>query len=214
MTAPDLRYARHPSERWIFGRSRELGFVVLRASGSGWTWGRPLDIQLCREQDLPLLEAGDPSPGLTQRPARRFERQQRDASTFLIAWDDGVPVGRGEILWHGCAAPEVNRRYPDCPEINGLAVWPTGLRSHGIGTAIIGAAEALARERGRSQIGLGVDDDNPRAAALYLRLGYQETGCRYLDRYYYLDDNGHRHDVADPARFLVKNLTAAGPDDA
>src|ERR1022692_3556307 len=101
-----------------------------------------------------------------------------------------------------------------CPEINGLAVWPTGLRSHGIGTAIIGAAEALARERGRSQIGLGVDDDNPRAAALYLRLGYQETGRRYLDRYYYLDDNGHRHDVADPARFLVKNLTAAGPDDA
>src|ERR1035441_8102637 len=92
--------------------------------------------------------------------------------------------------------------------------WPGSLRSRGIGTAIIRAAEALARERGCGQIGLGVDDDNPRAAALYLRLGYQETGYRYLDRYYYLEDHGHRHDVADPARFLVKDLKDAKLDDA
>ncbi|MEX5637788.1 hypothetical protein [Parafrankia sp. FMc2] len=38
-----------------------------------------------------------------------------------------------------------------------------------------------------------------------------QTGCRYLDRYYYLDDEGHRHDVADPARFLVKQLQAGQP---
>jgi ribosomal protein S18 acetylase RimI-like enzyme len=165
-----------------------------------------MDIRPCREQDLPLLEAGDPSPGLTRHHVRRFERQQQGASTFLIAWDNGIPVGRGEILWHGCAAAEVGERYPDCPEINGLAVWPAERRSQGLGTAIIRAAETLARDRGHGRIGLGVDDDNPRAAALYLRLGYQETGCRYLDRYYYLDDHGHRHDVADPCRFLVKNL--------
>ncbi|WP_405749578.1 hypothetical protein [Streptomyces sp. NBC_01411] len=46
-----------------------------------------------------------------------------------------------------------------------------------------------------------------RAASLYLRLGYHETGCRYLDRYHYLDDEGLRHEVADPCRFLVKQLT-------
>jgi RimJ/RimL family protein N-acetyltransferase len=39
------------------------------------------------------------------------------------------------------------------------------------------AAETLARRRGYQQIGLGVDDHNHRAAALYLRLGYRETGC-------------------------------------
>jgi ribosomal protein S18 acetylase RimI-like enzyme len=90
--------------------------------------------------------------------------------------------------------------------LNGLQVWPAERQSHGIGTAIIRAAEARARERGYRQIGLGVADDNPRAAALYLRLGYLETGCRYLDRYHYLDDRGRRHDVADPARFLVNQL--------
>ncbi|MFD0850989.1 GNAT family N-acetyltransferase [Actinomadura adrarensis] len=124
----------------------------------------------------------------------------------MIAWSETVPVGSGQILWDGCAAPEVKRRHPDCPELNGLGIWPPELRSQGIGTAIIDAAEALVLERGHDQIGLGVDDDNHRAAALYLRLGYQETGCRYLDRYHHIDDNGIRHEVADPARFLVKRL--------
>jgi GNAT superfamily N-acetyltransferase len=166
-----------------------------------------VEIQQCRERDLGLLEAGNPT-GRNRDHARRFARQQRGLSTFLIAWSDGVPMGKAEILWAGCAAPEVNQRYPGCPEINGLEVWPAARRSQGTGTAIIEAAEALALDRGRQQTGLGVDDVNPRAAALYLRLGYRETGCRYLDRYCYLDDRGRRHDVGDPARFLVKELTA------
>jgi hypothetical protein len=66
--------------------------------------------------------------------------------------------------------------------------------------------EQLARSRGLSRIGLGVDDGNPRAAALYLRLGYRETGCRYLDRYSYVSPDGVTHEVADPCRFLVKPL--------
>jgi len=33
-----------------------------------------------------------------------------------------------------------------------------------------------------------------------------------MDRYYYLDDHGRRHDFANPARFLVKQLTERHPD--
>ena len=167
---------------------------------------RPVEIRQCRERDLALLEAGNPT-GRNRDHARRFARQQQGLTTFLIAWADGVPIGKGEILWTGCAAPEVNQRYPGCPELNGLDVWPATRCSQGTGTAIVRAAEALARDRGCHQTGLGVTDDNPRAAALYRRLGYQETGCRYLDRYCYLDDLGRPHDVGDPARFLVKQLT-------
>ena len=166
-----------------------------------------MDIRACRQEDLQLLETSNPSPGQSRYHHRRFERQQQGASTFLIAWAGDVPVGHGEILWNGCAAPEVHERYPDCPEINGLEVWPPGQRSQGTGTAIIRAAEALARDRGFQQIGLGVDDDNHRAAALYRRLGYQQTGIRYADRYYNLDERGHRHDIAEPALFLVKQLS-------
>ncbi|GAA4393500.1 hypothetical protein GCM10023088_72970 [Actinomadura verrucosospora] len=167
-------------------------------------------IRECREEDLELLESCIPSPGRTRRHAARFEQQRRGLTTFLIACAEAVPVGTGQILWHGCAAPEVRRLYPNCPELNGLGVWPPELRSQGIGRALIGTAEALVRQRGHDRIGLGVDDDNQRAADLYLRLGYQETGCRYLDRYHYIDDHGTRHEVVDPARFLVKQLGRAG----
>ncbi len=166
-------------------------------------------IRECREDDLALLEHHNPSPGQTRRHEARFHRQQQGLSTLLTAWIDDIPVGSGEIRWRGCAAAEVQARYPNCPELNGLAVWPTERQSHGTGTAIIRAAEDLTAQHGHHQIGLGVDDQNLRAAALYLRLGYQETGCRYLDRYHYLDDHGTRHDIADPCRFLIKPLQNA-----
>jgi len=164
-----------------------------------------VDIRECRAEDLELIHAHMPSPGQTRRHSRRFDRQQLGLSTLLIAWSDDIPVGSGEIRWHGCAAPEVAQRHPGCPELNGLEVSPTR-QSQGIGTAIVHAAETLARRRGHTQLGLGVDDNNHRAAQLYLRLGYEETGCRYLDRYDYLDNDGTRHDIADPARFLIKPL--------
>ncbi|MFD8584102.1 GNAT family N-acetyltransferase [Streptomyces californicus] len=147
-----------------------------------------------------------PSPGRTRRHAARFDRQERGLAAFLTAWADDIPVGTAQILWQGCAAPEVRARFPGCPELNGLSVWPPELRSRGIGSALIAAAEERVRAAGHPLIGLGVDDGNHRAAALYARIGYRETGCRYVDRYAYLDDEGVRHEVADPARFLVKEL--------
>ncbi|MFF3782382.1 GNAT family N-acetyltransferase [Streptomyces sp. NPDC001933] len=148
------------------------------------------------------------------RRVRARARQEADwaeqvitGGTFLVAWSDGTPVGTAQILWRGCKAAEVHERFPECPELNGLGVWPPHRRSQGIGTAIVRAAESRVRRNGYQQIGLGVDDQNHRAASLYLRLGYQETGCRYLDRYHYLDDDGVRHEVADPGRFLIKQLT-------
>jgi len=164
-------------------------------------------IRQCREDDLATLEKHYPSPGRNRYHEGRFQRQRQGMSTFLVVWlDEDTPVGSGEIRWHGCAAPEVRARYPDCPELNGLAVWPAERRSQGIGTALIQAMEERVRVRGCDSVGLGVGDDNARAAALYGRLGYEDVGLPYLDRYAYVDDSGVRHDVADPCRFLVKRL--------
>jgi GNAT superfamily N-acetyltransferase len=159
-------------------------------------------VRECREDDVVLLEQQIPSPGLNRFHEARFRRHQDGLSTFLIAVVDDTPVGCGEILWQGCRAPEVTAR---CPELSGLTVQ-AARRSQGIGTAIVQAAEQLARRQGHRHLGLGVDDENVRAAALYLRLGYQETGCRYLDRYPYLDEQGTPQMAADPCRFLVKTL--------
>ncbi len=164
-----------------------------------------MEIKPCRDGDVELLERWTTS-GLSRHHATRFGRQQQGASTYLIAWSQGSPVGAGELKWSGCDETQVRDAFPGCPELNGLQVAPAQLRSRGIGTAIISHAEDLARRRGCDRLGLGVDDSNERAARLYLRLGYAGPGCRYLDRYHYITGDGVRHQVADPARFLVKQL--------
>lgn len=155
-----------------------------------------------RPEDIEQLESAQPS-----WLSRAHARPPGDSS-FLIAWFEDSPVGTVEIRWNGCAAPEVLDRFPDCPELNGLQVWPEQLRSLGIGATLIATAEEIIAGRGYARLGLGVGDDNERAAQLYLRLGYAETGCHYLDRYPYVTDDGTRHEAADPCRFLVKPLTA------
>ena len=77
----------------------------------------------------------------------------------------------------------------------------------GIGTALIRTAEDRARERRFRWVGMGAGDGarNPRAMALYERLGYS-VGIRYVDAWSYEDDAGVRHTVEDPCTFLVKDL--------
>jgi GNAT superfamily N-acetyltransferase len=163
-------------------------------------------VRQCRAQDVGLLEYRIPT-GRNRYHEARYCRQREGLSTFLIAYLDDIPVGSGEVLWQGAKEPEVRDRFPDCPEINGLAVVPER-QALGIGTAIIRTAEQFAARRGRHRIGMGVDDRNVRAATLYLRLGYRDMACRYLDRYHYVDEHGVSHDVADPCRFLIKALSA------
>jgi len=167
-------------------------------------------IERCRAGDVERLEAGIPS-GLSRFHQKRFARQQRRASSYLIAWVDDVPTGHADVRWNGGAAAAVKERFPGCPEIHALDVWPEQMRSRGIGTALIAEAERQAIVRGFGQIGLGVADDNPRAAALHLRLGFEETGCRYLDRDEVIDTAGVRHPIAEPCRFLVKDLGGRPP---
>jgi GNAT superfamily N-acetyltransferase len=170
--------------------------------------GRVL-ITECRADDVPVLEAAMPT-GSSRFHERRFARHVSGESTFLVGWLAGNPVAHVEIRWAGCAAPEVQERFPRCPELNGLEIWPPWRRSRGLGTEMITEVERRVAAAGHPRIGLGVGDDNPRAADLYLRLGYAETGCRYLDRYEITDGTGTRRAMADPCRFLVKDLRARG----
>jgi ribosomal protein S18 acetylase RimI-like enzyme len=55
-----------------------------------------------------------------------------------------------------------------------LAVHET-LQSLGLGSIVIEALERRIRERGRALARIDVEHDNPRAAALYRRLGYREV---------------------------------------
>ena len=60
---------------------------------------------------------------------------------------------------------------PGAGELWQLAVHPT-LQSCGIGTLLVAAAEQRIRARGLDRAEIGVEESNPRARALYERLGY------------------------------------------
>ncbi|MCX5337917.1 MULTISPECIES: GNAT family N-acetyltransferase [unclassified Streptomyces] len=161
-----------------------------------------MEITVCRAADVALLDRYMGSPGATSFHARRFARQEAGECMYLVAWLGGRPVGHTEMRWIGCAAPEV---AVECPEIGGLAVWPAELRSRGIGTALIQAAERLAGQRGLTAVGIGVGRDNLRAAALYARLGYRPV-AHYLDRYTYEEHDGTTRECVDACTFLTKEL--------
>ncbi|MDQ1507756.1 MAG: hypothetical protein QOD57_5483 [Actinomycetota bacterium] len=141
----------------------------------------------------------------SQVHAEHFAQQQVGLWTYLIAWDDSVPVGVCVIRWGGWAEREALEAYPDCPVITNLQVHPAR-RGGGVGTALIESAEKEADARGLHRIGVGVADDNPRAAKLYARLGYADTGLRTNSRYMYPDDAGVPREIVEHDILLVKDL--------
>lgn len=186
------------------GRGKRDGERVIRFvhGGLGCSVAQ-MQVRACEPGDVEALEEAAPT-GPNQYHQLKLERQRRGECTYLVAWDGDAPLGHGEVKWDGCNAEEVRSAYPNCPEINGLLVYQ--LRGRGIGTALIRAAEDLARSRGCELIGIGADDDNLRARTLYERLGYQ-SGIKYVDVWSHIDDAGRTRVMRDPGTFLVKQLT-------
>ncbi|WP_103354108.1 GNAT family N-acetyltransferase [Amycolatopsis sp. CA-128772] len=93
---------------------------------------------------------------------------RRDDAEYLVACAarSGLPVGKGLIDY---------RKTPGAGTNGQLAVHPA-LQSCGIGTELMRAAEERIRARSLPHAELGVEAGNPRARALYERLGYTAYG--------------------------------------
>jgi ribosomal protein S18 acetylase RimI-like enzyme len=167
-------------------------------------------IRECAATDIEALERHLPTRP-SQVHAEHFAQQKAGLWTYLIAWDDdSVPVGVCVIRWGGWAEREALEAYPDCPVITNLQVHPAR-RGGGVGTALIESAEKEVNARGLHRIGVGVADDNPRAAKLYVRLGYADTGLRTDSRYMYPDDAGVPREIVEHDILLVKDLEVVSP---
>lgn len=124
---------------------------------------------LARVDDLPLAEA-------TQLAGRRMDASLPDgvATTghflFVIVADD-QPVGH---LWFSVEPGD--RAFLDDITVGEHA------RGRGIGRRALELFEAEAAARGLTRIDLHVYAHNPRALALYQRLGYQTTGIKMRKR--------------------------------
>ena len=93
-------------------------------------------------------------------PLHRLEQAR---SEYLVAWEDGEPVGHVCVEWS------------EPPELQDLWVLPAR-RSEGIGSALVAAVEARAADRS-DRLRLTVGVANTGAARLYERLGYARTAA-------------------------------------
>jgi ribosomal protein S18 acetylase RimI-like enzyme len=99
--------------------------------------------------------------------AGALDRAGRGEVDYLaVCPPSGLPVGLGGIDYV---------KIPGAGFLWMLSVHDA-LQSCGIGTILVEAAERRIRARGRRRGGLAVEESNPRARALYERLGYVAYG--------------------------------------
>lgn len=104
-------------------------------------------------------------------------------------------VSEGEVEYLAVRAPNGNP-----VSIGGIdyavhegagTLWQLATRGEliGLGSRLIAAAEERIRRRGVSKVMIGVEDNNPKARALYERLGYMPVG-REKTSWQYQDERG------------------------
>jgi len=84
-----------------------------------------------------------------------------------------VALPNGRLIGSGAADL---RRFDGAGLLMMLSVDAASLQM-GVGTLLVTELEQRLRARGLSTARIGVEHDNPRAAALYRRLGYREVGA-------------------------------------
>lgn len=142
------------------------------------------------ESDVALIESREPAGQGFVRAM--WALQCEEASVLLVAWVGADPVGSGQV---DLSASPV--------ELKNLNVAPH-IRGQGVGTAIIRAAEERVGAGGRLAVGVALD--NPRARALYERLGYCGTGEITTISYEFVDERGVRRSATETDELLVKTI--------
>jgi GNAT superfamily N-acetyltransferase len=130
-------------------------------------------------------------------PLNRLDQWRRDGSTFLIAWDEGRPVGHAHVAWDGTKL--------GAPEIQDVYVAESA-RRRGVATALTHAAEAEALARGHNRLSLSVGTGNFAAQALYDRLGFADAGLEPERVHGTIMLRGEPFEVDDTLVYLVKRL--------
>ncbi|MEV8377711.1 GNAT family N-acetyltransferase [Kribbella sp. NPDC056861] len=121
-----------------------------------------LTVRDLTDADLPYCGFAGTKLHLTQ-VATQLDRARRGETDYLaVCAKPDQPLAIGGVDY----AP-----HPGAGSLWQLAVHPA-LQSCGIGTVLIKAAEQRIRDRGLDRAEIGVELSNPRAQALYERLGY------------------------------------------
>jgi GNAT superfamily N-acetyltransferase len=99
-------------------------------------------------------------------PNLKAQHLEGGRGIFLVARDDGRPVGCGAIRMNDGTSAEVKRMYVE-PE----------QRGKGIGRAVLAELEVAANELGARRLVLETGTYSPEALALYQRAGFTKIDC-------------------------------------
>ena len=113
-----------------------------------------------------------------QKGVEWLAAQERGHVHVAVAEVDGAPVGRAGL--------NLVKKAREGVAILWAAHVEPGWQSRGLGSLLFAHLEDVARSRGFSVIELGVGKENPRAQALYERLGYTVCG-EQVERWSYRD---------------------------
>ena len=128
----------------------------------------PLSVRDLEPEDLPDLDWSGGPEHLRAVAEMLQASWAGELAALVVALPNGRLVASGAVDF---------RPNPSVGELTTLAVHER-LQSLGLGTSLIAALEQRVREHGRRRARVTVEHDNPRAAALYRRLGYVEVGSR------------------------------------
>jgi ribosomal protein S18 acetylase RimI-like enzyme len=166
-----------------------------------------VEVRPARPGDLDGLERALPLDGPWGH-RHRLAGQDDDRWLYLLVQaEERAPevVGSCLVHWDGPTDDVVREAFPDCVEITSLHVVAAA-RGRGAGQMMIAAAERAAAARGRTTIGIGVEDGNDGARRLYERLGYRPSNVAYVVEYDHLGDDGELMHAVERCTFLVKSL--------
>jgi GNAT superfamily N-acetyltransferase len=137
---------------------------------------------------------------------KRLIAQDRLQLVQAVAWFDGLPVGRGMVLFPEHEEFSASAVREGCAEVRDVFVVRPRRRL-GVATQVMSALEGAVREQGLRRAGLavGLDDDAAPARALYERLGYRHAHGPFVSSTNLIGDEGPVA-VGAVMDYLIKDL--------
>lgn len=126
-----------------------------------------LDVRDVDPEDLPDLDWSGGPDHVTALATALARREAGETDLLAVHLPNGHSIAVGAVDYS---------KHQGAGELWMLSVRGGSWQSLGVGTILINALEGRIRDRGLLRATIGVEHDNPRAAALYRRLGYRENG--------------------------------------
>lgn len=157
-----------------------------------------VQVRRCSEADLTTLLVRWPIAG-------GVHESHVAEGDYLVAWDGAEPLGSCVLRWAGSVGDNARAAAGGVPAVIHLQVREAH-RARGVGTALLREAELVVVQGGGTALALAVGVDNPGAARLYLRLGYERTGVVDTVEYTWIDAEGGHHDERETSELLLSRL--------